>query len=84
MRLVEGNGYVVEVVSSHCWDISVDCLNQSAKTHHVVLTRTSVDGRQKTVNVLSLAKDHLKRAKHVCRIPLYFDCIPAYISVCHN
>lgn len=84
MRLVEGNGYVVEVVSSHCWDIAVDCLNQSAKTHHVALTRTSVDGRQKTVNVLSLAKDHLKRAKHVCRIPLYFDCIPAYICVCQK
>lgn len=70
IRLVEGSGYVVEVVSSHCWDVSVDSLDQSARTHCMVLTRTSIDGRQKTVNVLSVAKEYLKRAKHVCGTPL--------------
>ena len=65
VRLVEGNGYIVEVVSSHCWDVSMECLAESAKTNHMVLTRTGVDGREKEVNVLSVAKQHLKWAKRV-------------------
>ena len=65
MCLVEGNGYIVEVVSSHCWDVSMERLAESANTNHMVLTRTGVDGREKEVNVLSVAKQHLKWAKRV-------------------
>ena len=67
MRLVEGGRYVVELVNSHCWDVTPHS-NVSAVTNHAVLTRTGVDGSQKTVNVLSLAKEHLKWAKHVCSV----------------
>ena len=65
MRLIEGNGYIVEIVSSHCWDVSVKRRAESAKTNHIVLTRTGVDGREKEVNVLSVAKQHLKWDKRV-------------------
>ena len=67
IQLVAFGDVVVEYTAAHIWELTE---YESAKTLHSSLTWYHSSGRHKTLDVLSIAKEHFKGTKSVSQIHL--------------